>query len=310
MRALVNTKNMLLHAYDHHYAVGAFNVNNMEVIQVVAKAAKEQRSPVILQASSFTGQYADLGYIVGIAENAARLADVPVALHLDHGEDLETCKEFIQAGFTSVMIDGSHLPYEENVALTRSVCEYAHRYDITVEGELGTLAGVEDGRSAEQSLYTDPEQARDFAERTGVDSLAIAIGTSHGAYKFKPGQKPMLRFDILEQVSRLMPRLPIVLHGASSVNQEDIAEINAMGGDISGAIGIPEEMLAQASRLAVCKINVDTDLRLAMTGAIRKYLHEAPEQIDYRKYIGAGRDHLAERVSHKMKNVFLSAERY
>ena len=228
MRALVNTKNMLLHAYDHHYAVGAFNVNNMEVIGGGCKGG--ERTAV---ASHPTGIIL-YGPICGFRlyrrhrGNAARLADVPVALHLDHGEDLETCKEFIQAGFTSVMIDGSHLPYEENVALTRSVCEYAHRYDITVEGELGTLAGVEDGRARNSHSIPIRSGAR-LCRTDRVDSLAIAIGTSHGAYKFKPGQKPMLRFDILEQVSRLMPRLPIVLHGASSVNQEDIAEINAMG---------------------------------------------------------------------------------
>ena len=310
MQTLVTTKDMFLKAYAEHYAIGAFNVNQMEMIQAVAKAAAEMKSAVILQASSFTAKYADLGYIVAIAEHAAKLAGIPVALHLDHGEDFETAKKFIDAGFTSVMIDGSHLPYKENIAVTKQVCEYAHERGVTVEGELGTISGIEDAVSSQIGLYTDPEQAKDFAEQTGVDSLAVAVGTSHGAYKFKPGQKPKLRFDILQEIERALPRFPIVLHGASSVNQDDVKTINTYGGNIRAAIGIPEEMLAQASTMAVCKVNVDTDLRLAMTAAVRKRLHDDPGQFDPRKYVGDGRDLVCERVAFKMRNILHSAGRY
>ncbi len=307
---LVTTREMFQRAYKQHYAIGAFNVNHMELIQAAVGAAAELRSAVIIQASSFTARYADLGYFVAIVDRAAELAGIPVALHLDHGENFEVARQFVDAGFTSVMIDGSRLPYEENIALTREVCDYAHVKGVTVEGELGTLAGIEDGVVSDRTRYTDPMQAKDFVERTGVDSLAIAIGTSHGAYKFKPGQKPMLRFDILQEVEDVLPGFPIVLHGASSVNQEDIETINRYGGSIQAAVGIPEEMLSRAAKMAVCKVNVDTDLRLAMTAAIRQTLHEHPDVINTRDYIGPGRERVKERIRYKMKNVLHSAGRY
>lgn len=310
MNNLVTTKEMFQKAYREHYAVGAFNVNHMEFIQAAVGAAGGLKSAVIIQASSFTAKYSDLGYYVAIANHAAELAGVPVALHLDHGENFEVAKQFIEAGFTSVMIDGSHLPYQENIAVTKQVCEYAHDRGVTVEGELGTISGIEDGVSSNGGLYTDPQQAKDFADRTGVDSLAVAIGTSHGAYKFKPGQKPMLRFDVLQKIEDILPGLPIVLHGASSVNQTDVQTINQYGGNIQAAIGIPEDMLSKASTMAVCKVNVDTDLRLAMTAAVRKTLVEDPGVIDTRKYIGAGRALVKERIEYKMKNVLHSAGRY
>ena len=307
---LVTTKEMFQKAYQEHYAIGAFNINHLELIQAVVEAAGELRSPVILQASSFTAKYTDLEYLVQAADLAARIAGIPVAMHLDHGESLEVAKQFIDAGFTSVMIDGSHYPYEENVAITKSVCDYAHAHGVTVEGELGTISGIEDGVSSDKGLYTDPQQALDFVRRTGVDSLAVAVGTSHGAYKFKPGQKPKLRFDILQEIEQVLAGLPIVLHGASSVNQEDVKTINEFGGNIQKAIGIPEEMLAEAAKMAVCKVNVDTDLRLAMTAAVRKTLSEDPAVIDTRKYIGAGRSLVKERVAYKMENILHSAHRY
>jgi len=310
MSYLVTTKDMFQKAYKEHYAIGAFNVNHMEQIQAAVGAAAELKSAVILQASSFTAKYSDLGYYVAVANHAAKLAGIPVAMHLDHGENFEVVKQFIDAGFTSVMIDGSHLPYEENVAVTREVCEYAHAHGVTVEGELGTISGIEDGHSVDEGRYTDPLQAKDFVERTGVDSLAVAIGTSHGAYKFKPGQKPMLRFDILQKIEETIPGMPIVLHGASSVNQADIQTINQYGGNIQAAIGIPEEMLSKAATMAVCKVNVDTDLRLAMAAAVRKTLHDDPAVIDTRKYIGAGRQLVKERIAYKMQNVLHSAGRY
>ena len=307
---LVTTKEVFQKAYRGHYATGAFNVNHMELIQAVVGTAGRLRSPVIVQASSFTAKYADLGYFVDITNHAAELAGVPVALHLDHGESFEVIRQFIEAGFTSVMIDGSHLSFGENVAVTKEVCDYAHARGITVEGELGTISGIEDGVSSEEGRYTDPRQAREFVERTGVDSLAVAIGTSHGAYKFKPGQTPRLRFDILQRIEEAVPGLPIVLHGASSVNQGDIETINTYGGDIQAAIGIPEEMLSRAASMAVCKVNVDTDLRLAMTAAVRKTLHDEPGNIDTRKYIGAGREQVKERVAYKMEHVLHSAGQY
>lgn len=307
---LVTTKEMFQKAYQEHYAIGAFNINHLELIQAVVEAAGDLRSPVILQASSFTAKYTDLEYLVQAADLAARIAGIPVAMHLDHGESLEVAKQFIDAGFTSVMIDGSHYPYEENVAITKSVCDYAHAHGVTVEGELGTISGIEDGVSSDKGLYTDPQQALDFVRRTGVDSLAVAVGTSHGAYKFKPGQKPKLRFDILQEIEQVLAGLPIVLHGASSVNQEDVKTINEFGGNIQKAIGIPEEMLAEAAKMAVCKVNVDTDLRLAMTAAVRKTLSEDPAVIDTRKYIGAGRSLVKERVAYKMENILHSAHRY
>lgn len=307
---LVTTREMFQKAYQEHYAIGAFNINHLELIQAVVEAAGDLRSPVILQASSFTAKYTDLEYLVQAADLAAKIAGIPVAMHLDHGESLEVAKQFIDAGFTSVMIDGSHYPYEENVAITKSVCDYAHAHGVTVEGELGTISGIEDGVSSDKGLYTDPQQALDFVRRTGVDSLAVAVGTSHGAYKFKPGQKPKLRFDILQEIEQVLPELPIVLHGASSVNQEDVKTINEFGGSIQKAIGIPEEMLAGAAKMAVCKVNVDTDLRLAMTAAVRKTLSEDPAVIDTRKYIGAGRSLVKERVAYKMENILHSAHRY
>ena len=307
---LSNTKEMFAKAYDEGYAIGAFNVNHTEQIQAAAGAAANLKSAVIIQASPFTAKYTDLGYIVAVADYAAKLAGVPVALHLDHGEDMETVKKYVEAGFTSVMIDGSRLPYEENVALTKMVCEYAHPLNVTVEGEIGTLSGIEDGVKSEEGLYTDPDQAKDFAEKTGVDSLAVAIGTSHGAYKFKPGQNPALRFDILQEIQNRLPGLPIVLHGASSVNQDDVKTINEYGGDIKSAIGIPEDMLSKVSQMAVCKINVETDSRLAMTGAVRKVLYDNPSVIDTRVYFGAARDMMQKRVEYKMENVFHSAGRY
>ncbi len=307
---IVNTKEMFAHAYKNHYAIGAFNINHMELIQAAVETAGILKSAVIVQASSFTAAYADLGYFVAITNHAAKLAQVPVALHLDHGESFDVAKNFIDAGFTSVMIDGSHLPYEDNIKLTKEVCEYAHKRGVTVEGELGRIAGIEDGVHSAEHLFTDPKQALDFVNQTDVDSLAIAIGTSHGAYKFKPGQEPQLRFDILEQIEEIIPGFPIVLHGASSVNQDDIKTINEFGGNIKAAVGIPEPMLKQAASMAVCKVNMDTDLRLAMTAAVRETLANQPEVIDTRKYIGAGREQVAKRIAYKMEAVLGSAKQY
>ena len=302
---LVNTKEMFKKAYEGGYAIGAFNVNNMEIVQGIMQACKELNSPVILQVSGGARKYAHHAYLYHLVMAALEEADVPVALHLDHGNSFELCKDCIDGGFTSVMIDGSHLPYEENVALTKKVVDYAHAHGVTVEGELGQLAGIEDevNVSAENASYTDPDQVQDFVTRTGVDSLAIAIGTSHGAFKFKPGQKPQLRFDILQEVMNRLPGFPIVLHGASSVMPEYVAQINAFGGQMADAIGIPEDMLREAASMAVCKINVDSDLRLALTAGIRKHLAENPGHFDPRQYLGDGRANIAEVVSHKIKNV-------
>ena len=302
---LVTTTEMFKKAYDGGYAIGAFNVNNMEIIQGITRAAKKLDAPVILQVSSGARKYASHGYLVAMVKAAAEETGLPIALHLDHGPDFETCKACIDGGFTSVMIDGSSLPYEENVALTKMVVEYAHAHGVVVEGELGTLAGVEDEVVVEsgKESYTNPDQVLDFVTRTGVDSLAIAIGTSHGAYKFKPGQKPQLRFDILEEVEKRLPGFPIVLHGASSVNQDDIKTINQYGGQMPDAIGIPEEMLRQASSMAVCKINVDSDIRIAMTAAIRKHFAENPADFDPRKYLTPARDAVEAVVSHKIETV-------
>lgn len=302
---LVTTTEMFKKAYEGGYAIGAFNVNNMEIIQGITRAAKKLDAPVILQVSSGARKYASHGYLVAMVKAAAEETGLPIALHLDHGPDFETCKACIDGGFTSVMIDGSSLPYEENVALTKMVVEYAHAHGVVVEGELGTLAGVEDEVVVEsgKESYTNPDQVLDFVTRTGVDSLAIAIGTSHGAYKFKPGQKPQLRFDILEEVEKRLPGFPIVLHGASSVNQDDIKTINQYGGQMPDAIGIPEEMLRQASSMAVCKINVDSDIRIAMTAAIRKHFAENPADFDPRKYLTPARDAVEAVVSHKIKTV-------
>lgn len=302
---LVTTKEMFKKAYEGHYAVGAFNVNNMEIIQGIVAAGKKLNAPLILQVSKGARAYANHLYLVKLVEAAVEESGLPIALHLDHGPDFETCKACIDGGFTSVMIDGSSLPYEENVALTKKVVDYAHAHGVVVEGELGQLAGVEDevNVNAEDASYTNPDQVEDFVKRTGVDSLAIAIGTSHGAYKFKPGQKPQLRFDILEEVSKRLPGFPIVLHGASSVIPEFVEEINKYGGNMPDAIGIPEDMLRQAATMAVCKINIDSDLRLAMTAAIRKHFVEHPSDFDPRQYLRPARDAIEGMVEHKINTV-------
>ena len=302
---LVNTKEMFKKAYEGGYAVGAFNVNNMEIIQGITEAAKELNAPMILQVSAGARKYANHTYLVKLVEAAIEETGLPIALHLDHGDTFELCKSCIDGGFTSVMIDGSHHDYEDNVALTKKVVDYAHQFGVTVEGELGQLAGIEDdvNVSAEDASFTDPDQVYDFVTRTGVDSLAIAIGTSHGAYKFKPGQKPQLRFDILEEVSKRLPNFPIVLHGASSVVPEFVEMVNTYGGKMPDAIGIPEDMLRKAAGMAVCKINIDSDLRLAMTGAVRKHFVEHPDHFDPRQYLGDGRTAIKGMVEHKIKNV-------
>ncbi len=309
--ALVNTKEMFKKAYEGGYAIGAFNVNNMEIIQGIVDACKELNSPVILQVSGSARKYARHAYLYSMVKTAAEETGLPIALHLDHASSFELCKECSDGGFTSVMIDGSHLDYEENVALTKKVVDYAHAHGVTVEGELGQLAGVEDEVSveADKAQYTDPDQVLDFVTRTGVDSLAIAIGTSHGAFKFKPGQNPQLRFDILQEVMDRLPGFPIVLHGASSVMQEYVATVNQYGGQMADAIGIPEDMLRQAAKMAVCKINVDSDLRLALTAGIRKHLAEEPTHFDPRQYLGDGRENITAVVKHKIENILGSADR-
>ncbi|MBQ2671956.1 MAG: class II fructose-1,6-bisphosphate aldolase [Clostridia bacterium] len=301
----VNTLKMLKKAYSENYAVGAFNVNNMEIIQGIVSAAQELNSPVILQASSGARKYAGATYMRKLVEAACEESNIPIALHLDHGDTFELCKNCIDSGFTSVMIDGSALDYEANIELTKKVVDYAHKYSVSVEGELGSLAGIEEklNVSEEKSFYTDPKEVEDFVKKTGVDSLAVAIGTSHGAYKFKPGQTPKLRFDILDDISRRLPGFPIVLHGASSVIPEYVNEINNFGGNIKEAIGIPENMLKDAAKKAVCKINVDSDLRLAMTASIRKSLAENPSNFDPRKYLTPAREAIKEVVKHKIENV-------
>lgn len=306
---LVTTTEMFKKAYEGGYAIGAFNVNNMEIVQGITRAAKKLNAPVILQCSAGARKYASHDYLVAMVKAAAEETGIPIALHLDHGPDFETCKSCIDGGFTSVMIDGSSLPYEENIALTKKVVDYAHAHGCVVEGELGTLAGVEDDVQvdAEDASYTKPEEVFDFVSRTGVDSLAIAIGTSHGAYKFKPGQKPQLRFDILEEIEKKLPGFPIVLHGASSVNQDHIKMINEFGGEMPDAIGIPEEMLRKASSMAVCKINVDSDIRIAMTAALRKHLTENPTHFDPRQYLTPARELIEEVVAHKIETVFGAA---
>lgn len=303
--SLVNTKEMLKKAYEQKYAVGAFNVNNMEIIQGIMNAVNELSSPVILQASAGARKYAGALYMKKLVEAAEEQSSVPIALHLDHGDSFEICKNCIDSGFTSVMIDGSSLSYDENIELTARVSEYAHKYNVTVEGELGSLSGIEDNINIleAKSFYTDPNQVEDFVKKTEVDSLAIAIGTSHGAYKFKPNQKAELRFDILEEIEKKLPGFPIVLHGASSVIPEFVEEINKFGGKLGQAIGIPESMLNKASKMAVCKINVDSDLRLAMTAEIRKSLYENPENFDPRKYLSPARNAIEKIVKHKIINV-------
>lgn len=302
---LVTTTEMFKKAYEGGYAIGAFNVNNMEIIQGITEAAKEENAPLILQVSKGARNYAKPIYLTKLVEAAIEDTGLPICLHLDHGDSFETCKSCIDGGFTSVMIDGSHLPFEENIALTKKVVEYAHDRGVVVEGELGRLAGVEDEVKVkkEDSSYTRPEEVNEFVSKTGVDSLAIAIGTSHGAYKFKPGTKPQLRFDILEKVSELLPGFPIVLHGASSVIPEFVEEINKYGGKMDGALGVPEDMLRKAASMAVCKINIDSDLRLAMTAAIRKHFAEHPSDFDPRQYLKPARAAIKEMVRHKILTV-------
>ena len=307
--SLVTTKDMFEKSMKEHFAIGAFNVNNMEIIQGIVDAAAEENSPVILQASSSAIKYARIGFLKKMIEAALEENDIPIALHLDHGPDFETCKMCIDHGFSSVMIDGSKYDFEENVALTKKVVEYAHNRGVVVEAELGKLAGIEDevNVAASDAMFTDPDQAKEFVERTGCDSLAIAIGTSHGAYKFKGEAK--LRFDILEKVKERLPNTPIVLHGASTVIPELVELCNKYGANIPGAKGVPDEMLHEASLRGVSKINVDTDLRLAMTGAIRKALIENPEVFDPRKYMQPARELIKETVHHKIRDVFGSSNK-
>ena len=311
---LVTSKEMFEKAYKGGYAIGAFNVNNMEIVQGITEACREEKAPVILQVSKGARAYANHTYLVKLVEAAViECPEIPIVLHLDHGPDFETCKSCIDGGFTSVMIDGSSLSFEDNVAVTRKVVEYAHDHGVVVEGELGTLAGIEDEVSHAVGSYTRPEEVEEFVRRTGVDSLAIAIGTSHGAYKFKPEQctrnaegilvPPALRFDILQEVSRILPGFPIVLHGSSSVPQNYVQMVNAHGGKMPNAIGVPEDQLRQASRLSVCKINIDSDLRLAMTGTIRAFFDEHPDKFDPREYLKPARANIKELVRHKLVDV-------
>ena len=300
---IVNTKEMFKKAYEGGYAIGAFNVNNMEIIQGITEGAAMEKAPLILQVSAGARKYAKHVYLMKMIEAAVADTDLPIAIHLDHGPDFETCKSCIDGGFTSVMIDGSHFSFEENIALTKKVVDYAHDRGVTVEAELGRLAGVEDDVkvSAEDSSYTRPEEVEEFAARTGCDSLAIAIGTSHGAFKFSG--EPQLRFDILDEVSKRLPGFPIVLHGASSVIPSYVEMINKFGGNLPGAQGVPESMLRQAAASAVCKINIDSDLRLAFTGEVRKYMAEHPDHFDPRQYLTYARDGIREMVRHKIVNV-------
>ncbi|HHT81419.1 MAG TPA: class II fructose-1,6-bisphosphate aldolase [Spirochaetales bacterium] len=319
---LVNTRDMFAKAGKGGYAIPAYNFNNMEQLQAIVQACVETKSPVILQVSKGARDYANMNLLRNMARGATEYAkelgfEIPIVLHLDHGDSFETCKECIDNGFSSVMIDGSHFPYEENVALTKRVVEYAHKFDVTVEGELGILAGIEDDVSSEVSHYTKPEEVLDFVTKTGVDSLAISIGTSHGANKFQPEQctvnkdgvliPPPLRFDILEEIETILPGFPIVLHGSSSVPMEYVNMINEFGGKIKDNVGIPEEQLRKASKSAVCKINIDSDGRLAMTGMIRKVLAEKPGEFDPRKYLGPAREELKKMYMYKNKNVLGSA---
>ena len=318
---LVTSTEMFKKAYEGGYAIGAFNVNNMEIIQGITEAAKECNSPVILQVSKGARAYANRTYLVKLVEAAVIETGLPIVLHLDHGDSFETCKSCIDDGFTSVMIDASSKPFEENIEITSKVVEYAHAHGVVVEAELGTLAGVEDdvNVSAEDSSYTRPEDVEEFVRRTGCDSLAIAIGTSHGAYKFKPEQctrnekgilvPPPLRFDILEEVSKRLPGFPIVLHGSSSVPQEYVKMINENGGNMPDAVGVPEEQLRKASSMAVCKINIDSDLRLAMTGTIRKYFNDHPSHFDPRQYLKPARENIKQLVKHKITDVLGSNDK-
>ena len=303
--ALVTTKDMFRKAYEGGYAIGAFNVNNMEIVQGITMAANELRAPLILQVSKGARAYASHTYLMKLVEAAVAETGLPIALHLDHGDSFELCKSCIDGGFTSVMIDASSKPFEENIAITKQVVEYAHDHGVVVEAELGTLAGIEDEVKVEEghASYTRPEEVQEFVERTGCDSLAIAIGTSHGAYKFKPGTKPQLRFDVLEAVEKNLPGFPIVLHGSSSVPQQFVDEINRYGGNMPGAIRVPEEQLRQAAKSAVCKINIDSDLRLAMTATIRKFFAEHPDKFDPREYLKPAREAIKQMVAHKIVDV-------
>ena len=302
---LVTTKEMFKKAYKGGYAIGAFNVNNMEIVQGITEAAADLNAPLILQVSKGARAYANHTYLMKLVEAAVEETGLPIALHLDHGDSFDIGKSCIDGGFTSVMIDASSKSFEDNIALTRQVVEYAHDRGVVVEAELGTLAGIEDdvNVSAEDSSYTRPEDVQEFVERTGCDSLAIAIGTSHGAYKFKPGTKPQLRFDILEDVERRLPGFPIVLHGSSSVPQEFVKIINENGGNMPGAIGVPEDQLRRAASMAVCKINIDSDLRLAMTATIRKYFNDHPDHFDPRQYLKPARAAIKDMVAHKLVDV-------
>ena len=302
---LVTSKEMFEKAYKCGYAIGAFNVNNMEIIQGITGAAAKLKAPVILQVSKGARSYANRTYLMKLVEAAVIETGLPICLHLDHGDSFEICKSCIDDGFTSVMIDASSKPFAENIALTRQVVEYAHDRGVVVEAELGTLAGIEDevNVSAEDSSYTRPEEVEEFVSKTGCDSLAIAIGTSHGAYKFKPGTKPQLRFDVLEEVEKKLPGFPIVLHGSSSVPQEFVEKINKFGGNMPGAIGVPEDQLRKAASMAVCKINIDSDLRLAMTASIREYLTMHPDHFDPRQYLKPARQAIDYMVSHKIVDV-------
>ncbi|MBI4619571.1 MAG: class II fructose-1,6-bisphosphate aldolase [Desulfobacterales bacterium] len=321
----VNTREMFKKAMDGGYAVPAYNFNNMEQIQAIINGCGQSRSPVILQVSKGARNYANATLLLNMGKGAVEMArelgySIPIALHLDHGDSYELCVSCIESGFSSIMIDGSHLSYQENVELTRKVVEYSHRHDVTVEGELGILAGIEDDVAAARSTYTQPEEVEDFVKKTGVDSLAISIGTSHGAYKFKPEQctlskeciltPPPLRFDILEEIEKRIPGFPIVLHGASSVLLKYVDLINSNGGALADAVGIPEDQLRKAARSAVCKINIDSDGRLVITAMIRKIFKEKPAEFDPRKYLGPARDELMKMIIEKNKNVLGSADRY
>ncbi len=309
---IVTSTELFKKAYDGGYAIGAFNINNMEIVQAITDAAAELKSPVILQASQGARKYANSVYLVKLVEAASELhPELPIVLHLDHGADFATCKDCIDNGFTSVMIDYSSHSFEENIEESKKVAEYAHEHGVVVEAELGTLAGIEDAVSvdADKAMFTDPDQVEEFVNKTGVDSLAIAIGTSHGAYKFKPGTDPKLRLDILAEVSRRLPGFPIVLHGSSSVPQEYVKIINANGGALKDAIGIPEDQLREAAKGAVCKINIDSDLRLGLTAGIRKHFVEHPDHFDPRQYLTDGRANVKDIVAHKIVDVLGSNDK-
>ena len=308
--ALVTTTEMFKKAYEGGYAIGAFNVNNMEIVQAITEAAGELKSPVILQVSAGARKYANATYLRKLVEAAViENPDIPIALHLDHGADFDICKSCVDGGFTSVMIDASKYPFQENIEITKKVVEYAHAHGVVVEAELGKLAGIEDDVkvSSEDSSYTQPEEVEEFVDKTGVDSLAIAIGTSHGAFKFKPGTKPQLRFDILHEIEKKIPGVPIVLHGASSVPQEYVKIINENGGALKDALGVPEDQLREAARSAVCKINIDSDLRLGLTAGIREVMFAHPDYFDPRQYLTVARQNVKDVVAHKIQDVLGSA---